>query len=141
MDLRRKGGICAMAYEKIIEKVFSYRGYQCYVVFLPTGWRCGYVGISASKGIKPAEEYDTLQCHGGITYNESTCPIPGISAPDFWWIGFDCAHYMDGTDLNSYLKHYKVFEPGHFLPLEGEIRTIEFCEKELKNIVDQLEEA
>lgn len=128
-----------MAYEKIVEKVFSYRGYQCYVVFLPTGWRCGYVGISPEKAKN--HKYGALQCHGGITYNEDICPIPCVQASGFRWIGFDCAHFTDGTDLNSYLKYYKVLEPGHFLPLEGEIRTVEFCEKELKFIVDQLEEA
>ena len=128
-----------MTYEKIVEKAFTYKGYQCYVVFLPTGWRCGYVGIPETK--KKNIDYDYLSCHGGITYNESTCPIPGVSAPDFWWIGFDCAHYMDGTDLNSYLKHYKILEPGHFLPMQGEIRRVDFVENELKFIVDQLEEA
>lgn len=70
-----------MTYEKIVEKVFTYKGYQCYVVFLPTGWRCGYVGIPEAK--KKDIDYDYLSCHGGITYNESTCPIPGVQAPDF----------------------------------------------------------
>lgn len=131
-----------MTYEKIVEKAFTYKGYQCYIVFLPSGWRCGYVGIPPVK-TKNHEfiEYGALQCHGGITYNEDICPIPGVSASGFWWIGFDCAHYMDGTDLNSYLKHYKILEPGHFLPMQGKIRTTEYCEKELKFIVDQLEEA
>lgn len=128
-----------MTYEKIVEKAFTYKGYQCYVVFLPIGWRCGYVGISSGKGIKPAEEYNNILCHGGITYNESTCPIPGVSVSDFWWIGFDCAHYGDGVDLDSCVKYYGQ---SHFvLPMPGNIRTEEYCENELKFIVDQLEEA
>lgn len=122
-----------MHINKIVEKVFSYRGYQCYVVFLPAGWRCGYVGIPAAKNKE--YKYNTLQCHGGITYSEDTCPIPCVQASDFWWIGFDCAHYGDGVDLNACEKYYGH---SHFaLPMAGHIRTVEFCEKELKNIVDQ----
>lgn len=124
-----------MTYEKIVEKVFSYKGYQCYIVFLPTGWRCGYVSIPEAK--KKDIGYDYLSCHGGITYNESTCPIPCVQASGFWWIGFDCAHYGDGVDLKTCEKHYGH---SHFaLPMNGRIRTVEFCEEELKFIVDQLE--
>lgn len=47
-----------MTYEKIVEKVFSYKGYQCYIIFLPTGWRCGYVGIPATKNKE--YKYNTL---------------------------------------------------------------------------------
>ena len=126
-----------MTYEKIVEKAFTYKGYQCYVVFLPTGWRCGYVGIPEAK--KKDIDYDILSCHGGITYNESTCPIPGISAPDFWWIGFDNAHYGDGTDINACQKYYGH---SHFaISMTGRVKNIEYCEKELKFIVNQLEEA
>lgn len=127
-----------MTYEKIVEKAFSYKGYQCYIVFLPSGWRCGYVGIPEAK--KKDIDYDYLSCHGGITYNESTCPIPGVSAPDFWWIGFDCAHGGDQVDLEAAKKYY-----GHtnfVIPsMHGQIRMVEYCEKELKFIVDQLVEA
>ena len=126
-----------MHINKIVEKVFSYRGYQCYVVFLSAGWRCGYVSIPAAKNKK--YNYDMLLCHGGITYSDSICPIPCVQASDFWWIGFDCAHYGDGMDLNACEKYYGH---SHFaLPMAGHIRTVEFCEKELKNIVDQLKEA
>lgn len=121
---------------KIVEKAFNYRGYQCYIVFLPTGWRCGYIRIPTVENRK--REYDTLQCHGGITYSDSICPISRVKASNFWWIGFDCAHYDDGVDLDACEKYYGH---SHFaLPMTGHIRTVKFCEKELKNIVDQLEE-
>lgn len=74
----------------------------------PTGAWCGYVGVPPGHPWH-GKDYDDLydiQVHGGLTYANSCdeeiedgwgiCHIPEPGRPaDVWWLGFDCAHYMD----------------------------------------------
>lgn len=48
-----------------LEKQFEYKGFPCVILFMPTGYRCGYVGIPKEVKI----DIDNIGCHGGITYN------------------------------------------------------------------------
>src|SRR4051812_17731696 len=81
-------------------------GLACLIVRNAMGALCGYVGVP--KG-HPAygKEYGSVDVdvHGGLTFSdkcsESSSECGGIChvAPegedDVWWLGFDCAHYMD----------------------------------------------
>lgn len=87
--------------------------------------------------------YDDIcvECHGGLTYSSGHLPLQ--EDKDMWWIGFDCAHYTDARDFEALSKYFpkssilaKIdeYRRGQF----GTIKTLEFCEEECKNIVDQI---
>lgn len=73
------------------------------------GQWCGYVGIPDSHpmhGVDYNEVDSLLSCHGGLTFSDSChvggdeasaiCHVPEPGRPDnVWWLGFDCAHYLD----------------------------------------------
>ena len=46
-----------------LEKQFEYKGFLCVILFMPDGYRCGYVGIPKDMKI----DIDSIVCHGGIT--------------------------------------------------------------------------
>lgn len=81
-------------------------GYPCLIVRNRMGALCGYVGLSPGHPNYGAGYDDVaVDVHGGLTYaagcrgdveSESICHIPEPGQPDnVWWLGFDCAHYMD----------------------------------------------
>lgn len=123
-----------------------YNGYEYLVTFSPNGFRCGYVAIPSSHPIEKeiaAAEYDVdVECHGGVTFNS---PNHGLKkrlelfCADNW-IGFDCGHYYDGFDIDSYSKYYgpnpDKFKGWH--NLDGDVRDFNYVESECKSIIDQL---
>lgn len=66
----------------------TYKGYDYYVVSRGTH-PCAYVDI---KNYGKAINADTIDCHGGITYSESTLDA---ADHDGWFIGWNDAHYSD----------------------------------------------
>lgn len=124
----------------IKECEFEYKGFKCVVLFMPFGYRCGYVGI-------PKEEYkientDYIECHGGITYSDNS--LQCCDDTDKHWIGFDCAHCYDGFDtetmkeyysdceeIMAYLKFYEDVKPSTFW-------TKRQCKNECMRIVNQI---
>lgn len=86
----------------IIESEFTHCGYHCVVAFMPMGHRCGYVAIPQTHPMYKKEydedtEVQTLTVHGGVTFSGFGChPMDS----ETWWIGFDCAHYGDGGDID-----------------------------------------
>ena len=101
-----------------IEYNFTYKNYTCVVVRQVFGHLCGYVSVPYwHKAYECDYELleDDIECHGGLTYSSHN--LMGIEYLS-WWIGFDCAH---GDDT-------------------PEECNVQFCVKECKNIVDQLEE-
>ena len=137
-----------------IEKQFSYRGYECIVMFTPMGYRCGYVKLKENDKYhrKNYNKVDVI-CRGGITYSASNLP-QGVSEKDTWYIGFDCGHSFDGIDLETYRKLYdeelsslgknerdlitsSVVTMAH-VKSDWPIQTKEYVENELKYIVDQI---
>lgn len=136
----------------VIEFEGTFNGYPYMVVMTSLGHRCGYVGISKddASGLY-GEDYEEIlvDCHGGLTFAGEH---PLSKNPDIWWIGFDCAHFMDAPDYDEAIKLFKnnidvVLELGNLrllgigLGYEGaEIRTKEFCIDECKAIIRQIEE-
>lgn len=133
-----------------IEKEFNYNGYDCVVVGLSMGHRCGYIGIKKGNKLY-GKDYDYINCeydidvHGGFTYGEynHTGEYPTNIADDTYWIGFDCAHYMDGKDKELIKELNSDEETLHFLlrMCENETtmyKTGEYVESELIKAIDQI---
>jgi hypothetical protein len=81
-------------------------GYACLVKRNRGGALCGYVGVPQGHPWH-GKDYDDVgaEVHGGLTYadlcqegpeGETICHVPAPGEPEpLWWLGFDCAHYMD----------------------------------------------
>ena len=82
--------------------------------------------------------------HGGLTYssdNNNTYPVES----NLWWLGFDCAHYMDGKNLELVEKYWgddpniqRRIEIEREFPNYYEVRSKEYVENECKSLVDQI---
>ena len=132
----------------IIEKEFEVEGFKCVILGSYFGHRCGYIAIPKEHELY-GKDYDSIDIdiHGGFTYAEySEGEYPIKSDENVWWIGFDCAHYMDAKDLNLMDK----FEDKELLEYEislreklgqyGTVKTVEYVENELINAVKQIKE-
>ena len=81
--------------------------------------------------------------HGGLTYSNNYDDYPVES--NLWWFGFDCAHYMDGKDLEL-MEEYWGDDPliQRRIEIEKEylndypIRSKEYVEDECRSLVDQI---
>lgn len=127
------------------EKRFDYKGFPCVILFVPMGYRCGYVGMSQNTEI----DIDSIDCHCGITYSETH--LHNQTDTDKLWIGFDCGHACDGYDVAKIKELYADDErvmkqtaimgaTGYFAICneENPVRTLEYCEEQCKGIVKQL---
>lgn len=133
----------------ILEKRFNYKGHPCVVLFMPGAHRCGYVGIPKThKLAKYGANLDSISCHGGITYSKSK--LHCCDDEDTWWIGFDCAHFNDGYDIET-AKQYFGDDPDFKMSFsimkdlwestneEYKFQSLKDVQNECKRIVDQLE--
>lgn len=126
------------------EKRFDYKGFPCVILFMPMGYRCGYVGIPKGTEI----DTDSIDCHCGVTYTDTR--LHNQTDTDKLWIGFDCGHACDDFDLaiikelyaddENIMKQTAIMEgTGYFrLCNENPVRTLEYCEEQCKGIVEQL---
>lgn len=130
------------------EKRFEYKGFPCVILMQCMAFRTGYVGIP--KGHKYYEkDYDSIDihCHGGLTYSEKYLALQ--EDENIWWIGFDTGHYCDGKDYDRarelFANYPKSLEQLNLMQsIESKfisnehIRTLEYCEEQCKEIVEQL---
>lgn len=80
----------------ILEKIYVYNGYKCYVVLRKLvfeTYRCGYVQAHKGQSI----DINSIECHGGITYSNGA-PTPLPEDNNSLYIGFDCAHFGDNME-------------------------------------------
>ena len=83
-----------------MESKFSYKGIECVVLGLSLGHRCGYVKVDNPTEDMVNSPYELdLDVHGGITYGEYSSSYPIELDERSFWLGFDCAHYDDGKDM------------------------------------------
>lgn len=130
-----------MKISPIKEIEFVYKGYKCVVLFMPWGFRTGYIKLPKNSryyGIL----YDKIpiDCHGGLTYSEQFL-FSQKNVKDVWWIGFDCGHWSDEKDIEAYIKYYGKDAYSQILsiiPGHGEIKTLYFCIQECTSIVNQI---
>lgn len=77
---------------------------------------------------------DDLRCHGGVTM----CGFH--SRYKEWLVGFDCGHFMDGSDPDLMTS-----EEGRYLKerdlalLDGTVRSAEYVEAEVEELAAQIE--
>ena len=127
-----------------VEKDFMIDDYRCVIVGVSIGHRCGYVGLP--KGHKyEGKDYDEIdvEVHGGLTYagQGNKYPVDG----DESWIGFDYAHCGDAKDLTlvQELNDEHTYDIIRDIETKyktgGEIRTTEYVENELIQLVRQLQ--
>lgn len=121
----------------VIEHEEIYQGYHLVITF-NRAWRCGYVGLPLGHKLQ-GKEYNDLnyEVHGGLTYSSNTAPF--IKDGFGWYLGFDCAHWDDGMDIET-MKQYGASQEviNIWQHLDGEVRTKEYVLQELKNLVEQI---
>lgn len=116
-------------------------GLPCLAVRNQMGAWCGYVGV-AEGHVLYGTSYSEVQAsvHGGLTFAdkcrpsgneaEDICHLPGPGEPDHvWWLGFDCAHYMDLCPHEPYSL---------MGALSGTYRTLEFVKDQCTQLAQQL---
>ncbi|MFQ9545338.1 MAG: hypothetical protein ACLR02_10000 [Clostridium sp.] len=134
---------------KIIEKEWKDGDFKCKVLFKPMGHRCGYVGVPKGHhmyGLNYEEYIDEIDCHGGLTYSG----FLGEENKEYWYFGFDCAHFGDGIDIKALRKYGFKREVdiikkqelilGSLIELEEPFKTQEFCEEQCHSIVEQIKQ-
>ena len=105
-----------------LEKQFEYKGFPCVILFMPTGYRCGYVGIPKEVKI----DIDNIGCH----------------AHCFDGYDVETAKRLF-SDNEKAIKEIIVLENRGYFAVCNEdnpIRTLDYCEEECKKIVNQVVE-
>jgi hypothetical protein len=130
---------------------FTKSGYRAIVVFNKTGHRCGYVEIPRSHPYYEKEYSDIdVNVHGGLTFSSYSGGMPYAVPEGFWVLGFDCIHYGDAIDLETYKKYsdmgyisktkedllYTLNE----IFTDSVIRTLDFVVAECESLATQLKE-
>lgn len=128
----------------VLEEKFEYKGFSCVILFMPLGFRCGYVALQ--KGHKYyGKEFDSIpiSCHCGLTYGDYK--LHTQEDKDVYWIGFDCGHCCDGFDLEKLDEYYpdsienKIMREYHkSVNRDCEFRTLDYVKSECMDIVNQL---
>lgn len=131
--------------------------YDCLIHRGPMGALCGYVGVTeghpafgldyeAVHGLFPSPEgWSALDVHGGLTYADlcqegddpatGICHVPLPGRPHkVWWLGFDCAHYMDYAPAYEARKRAK----GYATIGDPQYRDIAYVEREVASLARQL---
>ena len=130
----------------VIENDFMVDGYRCVIVGQKLGHRCGYIGLPKGHKYYGVGIHDIkVDIHGGWTYASDNNEYP-VESDDLWWIGFDCGHWDDGKDFElikalaspEEYAHLKIMES--MFPTDGEVRTVEYVEQELRSAIKQLKE-
>lgn len=129
-----------------IQFVDEATGLPCLIKRNHAGALCGYVGVTEGH---PAYEkhYDEVdyRVHGGLTYSDfctdgdeahSICHVPDVGEPDkVWWLGFDCAHYMDVMPASAALTAKLGYRSAL---LDGTYRTVEYVTGEIAALAQQI---
>lgn len=132
----------------IVEEEFEYEGYKCVVTLQRRGHRCGYVGIPTEH---PAFGLDytsdilsEIWIHGGLTFANggNGYPVEG----NYWWLGFDCAHFHDRADIHAVLDNFELtddeiemlWEVDRWHDREGDICTKGYVKEECMCLASQL---
>ena len=136
----------------VLECKFDYKGYPCVVLFMPLGYRCGYVGTTEKDSDYYSQSEDVINlfttCPVRITYSEPK--LQGEYDGKTWWIGFDHGGGNEGRDWESAEYYYsespdwqRLIKPlanickesgMQFPPAVSKYEIIEEC----KRIIDQI---
>ena len=132
----------------VIEKKFEYKGYPCAVLMQDLGHRCGYVGIPKEHKYYGSDRLDSIiDVHGGITYSslDRADGYPIDEPNDYYWIGWDYAHWRDCGDSEGYIKNFgqEAYERrtkycDFMFTTGGWVYYIDDVEWDCKKVVEQL---
>lgn len=118
---------------KITEWEYQTDRYHLIVMFTDMGHRVGYLGMSEKE--YDVVNVDDIYVHGGVTYTGTLGLENGLL-----YIGFDCAHYNDGTDLETLKLH---FPDSHMISsgfvMSGKVRSLNFAIHEVFNILKSIQ--
>jgi len=108
-------------------------GYEYEVTSNGRGYRCGYVRIPPGhpwhgKGYDDIEPYPEV--HGGLTFARPDVDCGKGGDDNDWWLGFDCAHYMDAPDPS--LPGYRPDMPAY-----GSIKTTSYVAGQCRSLAKQ----
>ena len=84
-----------------VEKIFTYNGHECIVIFTRYGYRCGYVSVKNDIDYEELNDRG-VTVHGGLSFNGKLLYNYGQSKN--YYIGFDCGH---AGDREYYSQAYK----------------------------------
>ena len=84
-----------------VEKIFTYRGHECIIIFTRHGVRNGYVSVKYNIDYEKLNDKGA-RAHGGLTFSGRLPYDYGQTKK--YYIGFDCNHIGDKED---YLQAYK----------------------------------
>lgn len=123
-------------------------GLPCLAVRNHHGNWCGYVGLPPGHPLhgKDYNELDhiNINVHGGLTFadkcspgateGQGICHVPGPGEPEHvWWLGFDCAHYMDCSPQDALFSR-QLGNPGKL----GIYRTLRYVKNQCRRLAKQL---
>ena len=112
-----------------------HEGYEWEVVFNRIGYRCGYVRVPAGHPWH-GKDYNDLDpdVHGGLTFAKADTDCGKGGEDSAWWLGFDCAHYMDAPDPS--LPGYRPE-----MAIGGTVKTTGYVEAECRSLAEQAKAA
>lgn len=124
-------------------------GLPCLIHRGPSGALCGYVGVAVGHPDFEREYNDVdVDVHGGLTFDgfcvetkrengSGICHIVEDGENDrVWWLGFDCAHYMDVTPASDARNRKLGYDWGS----EGVYRDLAYVTHEVKQLARQLKD-
>lgn len=146
-------------------KKFKYKGFECRIIrsnFLNGGkliHLCGYVALPKNHNLYGVSymnhQTHYLRVHYGLTFSDFD--ILEKNGEDkrsrFWWIGFDCGHARDISDISflgraiydavqkkirSLMTQIPNYSPRDLPKYKETYKTMNYVERELKKLVDQL---
>lgn len=119
------------------------------------GHRCGYVRVlpghpwfGKSYSCRADEHWEdkphectefSADVHGGITFADFGKECPTHGKADEWWVGFDCAHYMDADDpelMDDEMKQHRAR-----WPRDGIVRSQDYVIDECRSLCEQAHHA
>ena len=125
-----------------VEKIFTYKGRECIVIFNCHGYRCGYVSVNEDVDYNKLNDF--INVHGGLNYS-------GILPYDYgqsehFFVGFDCSHICDMEDYMQAYQYGLITQRLCFERLSiqrsfdfgGVIRSTQYVVRECKKLVEQL---
>jgi hypothetical protein len=121
---------------------FKHAGLDCLLSRTAMGYWCGYVGLPRGHrfyGKSYDEDSVDVRVHGGLTYaEECNGHVCHLTEDDdkLWWLGFDCAHYMDLSPLLHAGAH--AVSVAALFGNHGHYWTLEEVQAETRRLAEQL---
>lgn len=94
---------------------FNHKGYECICRRTAFGHWCGYIRIPKDHPLYGKDyfkdEIAAIDIHGGITWADNKLPDDEKDNPNYWFIGFDCAHLNDYSPNRSFNFNEGTYRP------------------------------